>query len=61
MVIKRNFLLSDTSDIKIFDLVLEHDHGKVLAAKLPRIQSVIQWVNKILIGKHLHCGQGIYS
>ena len=41
---------------KIFDLILEHDHGKVQAAKLPRIHSVRQWVNKILIGKRLHCG-----
>ena len=54
VLMKRNFS-------KILDLILEHDHGKVQAAKLPRIHSVRQWVNKIIIGKHLHFGQGIYS
>ena len=38
------------SSSKTFDLILEHDHGKVQAAKLPRIHSVRKWVNKIRMG-----------
>ena len=38
-------LIFRTSDSEIFDLILERDHGKVEAEKLPRIHSVRQWVN----------------
>ena len=34
---------SDTSDSKIFDLILALDHGKIQEAKLPSIHSMKQW------------------
>ena len=36
------------SSSKTFDLILEHDHGKVKAAKLPRIHSVRKWVTRFV-------------
>ena len=41
---------SDTSDSKIFDLILALDHGKIQEAKLPSIHSTRQRVYMILIG-----------
>ena len=40
----------DTEDIQIFVLNVEHDHGKIQAAKLQSILSMRHWVYMILTG-----------
>ena len=40
-VMKNNTFLGH----KILDLILDHNHGKIQAAKLPSIHSVKQWMN----------------
>jgi hypothetical protein len=47
---KNNLFLGDFGEqqqVLLIDLILEHDHGKIQAAKLPSMHSMRQWVHMI--------------